>query len=151
MGLLLGALALVLGVSAGGGGSEPISRADYAASVRAARDRVDFALARITQAQSQDEFLDRMDEAAKLIDQAASDLSQKGSAKGFESETRQLVAAFRQLSVDLAATASQIREPGFQDLLTGTRGLSFDSWTRANRVLERLRQRGIRVPPLQRH
>ncbi len=149
--LVLVASALAVAVSACGGESQAVSRADYAASVRAIRDRVDFALARITQAQSLDEFLDRMEEAAALIEEAADDLASEGSAQGFERDTRDLAAALRQLSVDLKATASQVREPGFQDLLASARGLSFESWTRANRIIERLRRRGIQVPPLARH
>ena len=39
-----------------------------------ARDRADFALGRLSQAQSLDELLSRMDEAAATIDDAAGDL-----------------------------------------------------------------------------
>lgn len=141
----------VAAMAAGCGGGGAMSKADYAAKVRNTRDRVDFALARITQAQSHDELLDRMTEAATFIDRAADDLDKAGAAKGFEDETKTLVAALRQLSTDLAATAEQAREPGFQDLLSGATGLSFESWTRANRALQRLRQEGIDVQPLARH
>ncbi len=144
-------LALAAAASGCGGGPGLVSPADYAAAVRRTRDRVDLALARITQARSREELLDRMEEAAELIERAAGDLEETGSARGLEGETARLVAALRQLSVDLSATAAQIREPGFEELLAGSRGISFESWTRANRVLARLRARGIAVPPLKRH
>lgn len=148
-------LAVALAVAAGtwgcGGGPEVISRADYAAAVRATRDRVEFALARIPQARSREGLLDRMEEAAELIERAADDLDGTGSAQGFQRDTARLVAALRQLAVDLAATAEQIRQPGFEELLTASRGISFESWTQTNRALARLRSRGIAVPPLKRH
>ena len=45
----------------------------------------------------------------------------------------------------------RFREPGFGDLLTGTRGLSFESWSKVNLALAVLRKEGIEVAPLERH
>ena len=44
-----------------------------------------------------------------------------------------------------------MQQPGFTDLLQGTRGLSFDSWTKVNALLADLRDDGIAVPALERH
>jgi ABC-type enterochelin transport system substrate-binding protein len=120
-------------------------------SVVLARNRVDLVLARITQAQSKDELLERMDEAAVVIDRAAEDLGDDGVPRGYEGEVEELVESLRQLAFDVQATAGQIREPRFDDLLAGTRGFSFASWDRANRALAALDRRGVEVAPLERH
>lgn len=125
------------------------SRSEYEAEVQETRDRVDSALAHVTQAQSRPQLLSRMDDAALTIERAAEDLDGAGAADGFEDETEALVKALRQLSVDLAATAAQIRQPEFGDLLGS--GLSFESWTKANGVFQKLRRQGIDVQPLARH
>jgi hypothetical protein len=120
-------------------------------SIVATRDRVDFALARITRAQSKDELLRRMDEAADTIDDAAHDLEVGGASKDYESDVGNLVEALQQLAFDVKATADQIRQPGFGDLLTGTRGLSFESWDAVNLALAVLIEKGIDVALLERH
>lgn len=137
--------ALALAGCAGGGPS----RSEFESDVRETRDRVDSALAHITQAQSRQQLLNRMDDAAVTIDRAAADLDGAGAAEGFEDESDELVKALKQLSVDLAATAAQIRQPEFGDLLGS--GLSFESWTKANGVFQKLRRQGIDVQPLARH
>ncbi len=120
-------------------------------SIVTTRDRVDFALARITRASSKDELLERMDEAADTIDDAASDLEGVGTSKDYESKVGKLVDSLHQLAFDVQATADQIREPGFGDLLTGTSGLSFESWDKVNLALAGLIGKGIGVAPLERH
>jgi hypothetical protein len=145
-------LVVAVGVLASGcGGSEAPSAQQFERSVNATRDRVDDALARITQAQSKDELLERMDEATSAIDDAAGDLEGTGTPKGYESEADSLAESMHQLAFDVQATADQIRQPGFGDLLTGTRGLSFESWDKVNLALARLKAQGIEVAPLERH
>lgn len=144
---IAGLSALAVAGCAGGGPS----RSEFESNVQETRDRVDSALAHVTRAQSRQQLLNRMDKAALTIDRAAGDLDGAGAAEGFEDETGKLVKALRELSVDLAATAAQIRQPEFGDLLSGTRGLSFESWTKANSVFQQLRRQGIDVQPLARH
>jgi hypothetical protein len=120
-------------------------------SIVVTRDRVDFALARITRAQSRDELLARMDEAADTIDDAAGDLERVGTPRDYESEAGKLVDSLRQLAFDVQATADQIRQPGFDDLLVGTKGLSFASWEKVNLALAGLNGKGIEVALLERH
>lgn len=127
------------------------SKEDFAADVREARDRVDSALASVTRAQSLEDLFDRMDDASRAVDAAADDLDDAGAPEDLQDEADELVDAFHQLSTDLEATADTIREPAFADVLPGTRGLSFESWTKANRVLGELREQGIDVQPLARH
>jgi hypothetical protein len=148
--LALVVLAVLLLVGAGCGGGDP-SPEDYADAVVLNRDRVDFALARVTRARSQDELLTRMDEAALVIDKAAGELDDKGAPADFQPEADNLVTSLRQLSVDVQATADQARVPGFENLFEGTRGLSFDSWDDVNKALAGLARKGVRVPILQNH
>ena len=136
---------------AGCGGSTTPSAHALERSIAATRDRVDCALARITRASSKDELLERMDEAADTIDDAASDLEGVRTSKDYESEVGKLVDSLHQLAFDVQATADQIREPGFGDLLTGTSGLSFESWDKVNLALAGLIGKGIGVAPLERH
>jgi FlaG/FlaF family flagellin (archaellin) len=134
-----------------GGDGTPSSRADYAAVVVKNRDRVDFVLGRLSTAQSLEELLTRMDEAAKTIDAAAGDLDDVTPPETLEDEHGRLVSQLETLSVDIQGTANQAREPGFQDILLGADGLSFDSWDAINTILEELREQGIDVQPLSRH
>jgi hypothetical protein len=77
------------GVSVAGcaGGNSAPSMSDYTASVITTRNEVDGVLARATRAQSKEEFLQRMDEAAVVIDDAATQLDKRGAAEGFEDAT----------------------------------------------------------------
>jgi len=141
----------VVVLASGCGGSTVASVPELESAVVLARDRTDYVLARITRAESEGDFLERMDEAADAIDDAARDLDRIGVSKDRESEVGDLVESLHQLAFDVQATADQIREPGFGDLLTGTRGLSFESWSKVNLALAVLRKEGIEVAPLERH
>ncbi len=149
--VLLLALGLAVSASACGGSSEP-SAEEFGDAVVLNRNRVDFVLGRITRAQSLDELLTRMDEAAVVIGKAADELEDTGAPADYQPEAGDLVTAFRQLSVDIQATADQARVPGFETLLTdaGLQGLSFDSWDEANKALAGLAGKGIQVSILQR-
>jgi hypothetical protein len=143
-------LAVIVVVSGCGGDGTP-SVQELERSIMSTRDRVDLVLARITRAQSKNELLERMDEAAAAIEAAAGDLERGGASTGYESDVDKLVDSLRQLAFDVEATAGQIRQPGFGDLLTGARGLSFESWDSVNLTLAGLRRKGIDVAPLERH
>lgn len=148
--LALPVVALAL-VAAGCGGSS-LSPDEYEASVLDTRERVDQALAHITDnPEGREELLERMDEAASAISRAAEDRDEEGAAEGLEDENAELVSALNKLATDLSATAEQIREPEFEGLLEGTQGLSFESWDQVNAVFQELRAEGIDVPPLERH
>jgi hypothetical protein len=145
---LLGAAVLAVVGCAGGGAA---SAQEVEDEVVAARDRVDFVLAEVTRAQSKDEFLERMDDAAAVIDDAANDLDALEPRDQYAPGVDRLAASFAQLAFDVQATADQVREPGFGGLLEGVRGLSFESWNEANRALAALRRSGIDVGQLERH
>jgi hypothetical protein len=147
--LLLALLAAaVLAVSAcGGGGDSTATIPEYTASVRDARDRVDFALARITQGTKGDidEFLIRMEEAAVVIEDAADDLEDADVAEGYADETERLTKALHQLAVDLRATAHDLGQPELGGLIPTTQGLNFNSWDEANRALAVLQADGLKI------
>lgn len=134
---------------AGGGGSP--SAAEYEAAIVDTRDRVDSALARIPQAQSEDDFLDRLDEAGEVIEAEAGDLDDVGAPERFEDENERLIRHLRQLGAALHGTAEQARVTGFDKLLSGASGLNFESWDKVNAIFRTLRQQGVEVRPLARH
>jgi len=147
--LLVLLLSLTVTASACGGSGGP-SVQEFSDAVVLNRDRTDFALSRITRAQSQEELLTRMDEAATVIGKAAGELDKTGAPSDYQPEADNLVKSLRQLSVDIQATADQARIPGFETLLTNT-GVSFNSWDDVNKALAGLAGKGIDVSILQRH
>ena len=142
--------AVVLG-RAIAGGNKPSSRADYQVAVVTARDRVDFALGRLSRAKSLEELTTRMDEAAAVIDKTAGELDDTTAPADLESQNGRLVADLESLATDVQGIADQLRVPGFEDILRGSEGLNFPSWDKVNNVLVELRRLGIDVEPLSRH
>lgn len=140
-------LAAVLAAGCGGAASAQ----DVQDEVVRARDRVDFVLAEVTRAQSKDELLERMDDAAEVTDDAASDLDGLDPPERLAPGVDRLAKALEQLAFDVQATADQVREPGFDSLLEGVRGLSFESWNEVNRALAALERSGVEVSVLERH
>ena len=146
--LALGAVTIAAGCA--GGGS--VSQEDFQRDVVTARDDVDAALAHITDAPSgKEELLERMESSAAEIDATAEALEREEAPDEFQDEQDRLVKGMRQLAVDLSQTAAQIRQPGFEGLLEGTQGLSFQSWVDVNEALGDLREQGLDVDPLGRH
>jgi hypothetical protein len=146
--------AAVLAASAcGGGGDSTATLPEYTASVTDARDRVDFALARITQGEkgNTEEFLTRMEEAAAAIDAAASDLEDADVAEGYTDETERFTTALRQLAVDLRATAHDLGQPELGSIIPTTQGLNFESWDQANLALAALKADGLKIELIGRH
>jgi hypothetical protein len=143
-------LAVSLVATACGGFGAP-SVEEYSDAVVLNRNRVDFAFGRIARADSVEEFLTRMDEAAIVIGKAGEELDKLGAPEDYQPEADNLAAAFTQLSVDLQATADQARTPGFEGLITTMNAISFDSWDQANKALAGLAGKGVQVSILQRY
>lgn len=127
------------------------STEEYSDAVVLNRNRVDFVLGRITRADSIDELLARMDEAAIVIGKSSEELDKLGAPGELQPEADDLVEALSQLSVDVQATADQARIPGFEGLLTETQAISFNSWDAVNKALAGLAGKGVPVSVLQRH
>ena len=133
-----------------GGDSEPSTKADYEVVVVNTRDRIDFSLGRLSKAQTLEELLTRMDEAAETIDDAAGDLDDVSPPEGLEDPHERLVEQVANLAGEVQGTADQARTPGFEDILTGAAGLDFPSWTAINAIFAELRGQEVEVPPLAR-
>ncbi len=133
------------------GDSGPSSKQEYQAAVVNARDRVDFALVRITRSQSTDELIERIDEAAAVIGATASDLDDTGTADGFDAVGERLVNTLRAFSGELAGTAAQFRDPAFAGTLPAITSLSFPQWDTLNKIFAELKEQGIQVQQLPRH
>ncbi len=146
---LLAAVTLVAGLGAGCGSSSAPTVDEFAEVVVTTRNRVEFALARIPKATSKAEYLNRIEEAGEAIGDAAGDLGDIEAPDGFEEEHEKLVRGLHQLSVDLEATASDARQPGFGELVLGAEGLSFESWDQVNLALAGMAGKGIDVSVLQ--
>jgi hypothetical protein len=145
-------LTLAVALAAGCGGDEsPPTLDEYEQAVVSARDRTDFALARITRAKSMDELVNRLDEAGVAITAAADDLEDRGAPEVFVDENEKLVMSLKALGNDVGLTAEQILQPGFENLLLGARGLNFENWDKVNLALASLIGDGIRVELLQAH
>jgi hypothetical protein len=143
-------LAVSLVATACGGFGAP-STEEFSDAVVLNRNRVDYVFGRISRADSVEEFLTRMDEAAIVIGKAGEELDKLGAPDDFQPEADDLAAAFSQLSVDIQATADQARTPGFEGLITEMNAISFDSWDQANKALAGLAGKGIPVSILQRY
>lgn len=137
--------ALTLVASGCGGDDAAPTVAEFESSVVATVDRVDFAVERITKADSKEEFVNRMVEAGVAVDAAATDFEEAGFAEGFEEEGAKLGTALHQLAVDLEATASDIGNPAFGGLVGGTQALQFESWDDANRAIATMAGKGLEV------
>lgn len=144
------AAAAAVAFALGGGNGGSTSIADFEPAVVNTRDRVDFALGRLSKAQSLDELLARMDEAAVAIDAAAGDLGDVEAPTELADERERLVRQLEQLAADVQGTADQARVPGFEEILVGAGGFNFESWDAINTILAELRTQGIAVRPLAR-
>jgi hypothetical protein len=149
------ALAAAFGVAAAIlllGGDSTASKAEYQATVVNARDRVDFALERITRSQSAEELIERIDEASAVVGATAGDLEDEGVAEGYDDLNEQLVTTLRKFSDELAGTAAQFRDPTFgSSFLESINSLGFLEWENTNRILGEMQEQGLTVQPLQRH
>jgi hypothetical protein len=143
---LLAALALVGASAAGCGGDDSApTAAEFEENVVTTRDRVDFALARIPNATSMEEYLTRMSEASVAIEGAATDFEDGGLAEGWEPEGKRFASALHQLSVDLDATASDLQNPALGGITSGLQGFNFESWDKANLALATMIGKGMQV------
>jgi ABC-type transporter Mla subunit MlaD len=141
-----------VGIAFGGGGSSGTTSKDaYQQTVVNARDRVDFALARIGKSQSVDELIQRVNDASDTVGSAAAELDATKVASGFENDNAKLVLTLRAFSKELSNTAQTFSDPTFGSTLASLNSLSFPQWDKVNAILGDLHARGIEVAPLARH
>ncbi|MCS7006423.1 MAG: hypothetical protein NZL88_02580 [Gaiellaceae bacterium] len=157
--ILVGLAAAVVVAALGGGllavtagGSDVATEAETQQAVSTARNRVDFAFQHMARSEDLDELLVRMTEASEMVGDAASELGELRAPDRYAPEVSKLTKALAQLSVDLDATASDLKRPELlQSLLTGARGISFESWEQANAAIRELNRLGLAVEELERY
>ncbi len=114
------------------------------------RDRTDFALGRLSKAQSFDELLERMDEASAAINGAVGELEEATPPAELADVHAELADNLEAMATDLQGTADQARVPGFEDLFQGASGLNFETWDAINENLAAMEEAGVVVAPLSR-
>jgi hypothetical protein len=149
--VLVAAFAIAVAVAALDDSREVATKAEYEATVSSTRDRVDFALVRITKSQSEDELVERIDEASTAVGAAGNDLGDAGVAEGFESLHDRLVSTLDAFSSELAGTAAQFEDPTFAPSLQGISSLGFLEWENVNEILGEMKAKGLEVALLERH
>ena len=151
-GVVAAGVVAAVGIAFGGGGSGGTASKDaYQQTVVNARDRVDFALARIGKSQSTDELIQRINDASDTVGSAAAELDKTKVASGFDADNTQLVVTLQAFSKELANTAATFSDPTFGSTLANLNSLSFPQWDKVNAILADLHARGIEVAPLARH
>lgn len=133
------------------GDGKTVTKAEYGATVSNARDRVDFALLRITRSESIEDLIGRIDEASAVVGATGDDLDDAGVAEGFDDLHERLVDRLHAFSDELAGTAAQFEDPTFSGVLGGINSLGFLQWEEVNKVLTQMRDRGLDVQLLERH
>jgi hypothetical protein len=149
--LLVGAFAIAVAVAAMGSGPEEATKAEYEETVSSTRDRIDFALVRITRSQSEEELIERIGEASTAVGAAGDDLGDAGVAAGYEGLHDRLVSTLDDFSNELAGTAAQFEDPTFAPSLQGISSLGFLEWENVNKILAEMRKKGLKVKLLERH
>ena len=81
-----------------------------------------------------------METSADLIDDAADDFANAGSAKGFEDEHRPADGAVSPARADLRGTSRQIELSRTTRTSCNAKGVSFQSWVQINAILAKPRQ-----------
>ena len=145
------AVIAAVGVLAFGGGKGTASQAEYSTTIENARDRVDYAYARITKATSWDDAATRMDEASAVVGSVANDVDGAPVADGFDALNSQLATSLHTFSDALANAADLYRDPSFQETLESSNSFGLEEWDKVNVVLARMKKQGLRVELLSRH
>jgi hypothetical protein len=149
--VLVAALGVVLAVNAFDG-QETATKPEYQATIVNARDRVDFAYAQITKADSVENLIVRLDEASAAIGDVADDVGSAAVAPGFEDLNAQLASKLQDFSDALAATADQFEDPSSAGFgLDSITSLGFTEWDDVNAILVKMQEKGIEVTLLERH
>jgi hypothetical protein len=145
------ALAIVIAVNAFGG-EETATKPEYQATIVNTRDRIDFAYAQITKADSVENLIVRLDAASVAIGDVADDIGDAAVAEGFEELNTDLEAALNKFSDALAATADQFEDPSSAGFgLDSITSLGFTEWDDVNAILTSMQERGLEVELLERH
>jgi hypothetical protein len=146
--LAIASVLLVLILAAGCGGSGA-TKEDFRQDVLAARNDTDAGLAQIVLATSAEDLLSRMRIAAVEVRGASTDVREAGAPKDLQDERDALADRLLALSDEIVGTVETLE--AFPDQAASTSALNFEQWNSVQRELFKLRQQGVRVPPLEPH
>lgn len=145
------AIAVVIAMTAMGG-DKTATKPEYQATVVNARDRVDYAYAQITKADSVENLVERLNEASVAIADIAGDVGNAAVAPSFEDLNAELDARLTKFSGALAAVADQFEDPSSSGLgLETLTSLGLSEWDDVNATLTKMQKKGIEVALLERH
>ena len=139
-------LVAVLAAGCGGGGA---TKDDLRQDVLAARNDTDAGLEQIVQATSLEDLLARMRTAASAARGAATDVREAGAPKDLEDERNALAARLLALSDEIVSTVETLE--AFPEQAASTSAFNFEQWNAVQDELTKLRNQGVKVPPLERH
>jgi hypothetical protein len=144
-------VAVVVAVTAMGG-DKTATKPEYQATIVSTRDRVDFAYAQITKADSVENLVVRLDAASAAVKDVAGDLRDAGVAPGFEGLNENLAGRLDAFSASMAATADQFDDPSSAGFgLDSITSLGFGEWDEINAILTKMRKKGLEIELLERH
>jgi hypothetical protein len=149
--VVVAAFAVAVAVAALDDDRQVASKREYTQTIAQTRDRIDFALVRITRSQSTDELIERIAEASVAVGAAGDDLDEAGVALGYERLHDRLVETLERFSDELEGTSAQFQDPTFAPNLQGVNSLGFLEWENVNKILADMRKKGLRVKLLERH
>jgi hypothetical protein len=144
-------VAVVVAVTAMGG-DKTATKAEYQATIVSTRDRVDFAYAQITKADSVENLVERLDAASAAVGDVADDVRGAAVAPGFETLNDDLADTLDAFSNSMAATADQFQDPSSAGFgLDSISSLGFGEWDDVNAILTKMQKKGLEVELLVRH
>lgn len=147
--LAIASALLVAVLAAGCGGGGGATKDDLRQDVLAARNDTDAGLAQIVQATSLDDLLARMRVAAVEVRRAAADVRKADAPKELETERDALAGRLLALSDEIVSTVETLE--AFPEQAAKTGALDFAQWDAVQNELTKLRNQGVKVPPLERH
>ena len=116
--------------------------------MQSSRDRVDTALAQVTDARTFKDLVERLRVAAVDIASAAEDLADADAPDDLRDERDSLAESYRLLANEVNATADSLGQVDKEGII---QGLNFENWNRVQRDLAALRRQQIDLRPLDRH
>lgn len=149
--LVVAAFVVAVGVAALDDGRKTATEAEYEATISSTRERIDFALVRITRSQSHEELIERIADASTAVGAAGDDLDDAGVAEGYDALHDRLVDTLDAFSEELEGTAAQFEDPTFAPNLQGINSLGFLEWENVNTILAEMKEKGLDVALLERH
>ena len=143
------ASALLLAVVAAGCGGDSATKDDFRQDVLTARNDTDAGLEQIVSATSLEDLLARMRVAAVEVRRAATDVRKADAPEELVGERDALAARLLALSDEIISTVETLE--AFPEQAASASAFNFEQWNAVQDELTKLRNQGVKVPPLERH